>query len=139
MDPAAAMFERDRASAALGIELVELGPDVARAALRVTETHLNGHGTVHGGVIFLLADTAFGCACNGGEEEHTIASASIEFLRPAALGEQLVAEARRRTGHGRSGIYDVTVTGEDGTVAEFRGRSHRRRSEGAGPGPAVRG
>jgi acyl-CoA thioesterase len=139
MDPAAAMFERDRASAALGIELVEVGPHFARAALRVAASHLNGHGTVHGGVIFLLADTAFGCACNGDEEEHTIASASIEFIRPATLGEELVADARRRTGHGRSGIYDVTVTGEDGTVAEFRGRSHRRRSGGPGPGPVVSG
>jgi acyl-CoA thioesterase len=128
LDPATAMFARDRASAALGIELVTVGPHTARASLRVTESHLNGHGTVHGGVLFLLADTAFGCACNGGEEQHTIASASIEFVRPAELGDLLVAEARRRTGHGRSGIYDVTVTNQDGTVAEFRGRSHRRRS-----------
>ncbi|MHC1626805.1 MAG: PaaI family thioesterase [Methanoculleaceae archaeon] len=30
--------------------------------MSVRAGHLNGHGTVHGGAIFTLADTAFGLA-----------------------------------------------------------------------------
>ena len=127
MDPATAMFRRDRASRSLGIELLDVGADHARTRLRVTDELLNGHGTVHGGVIFLLADTAFGCASNSGDEERTIASATIEYLEPATAGAELIAEARLRAREGRSAVYDVTVTSGDHVIAEFRGRSQRRR------------
>jgi acyl-CoA thioesterase len=123
VEHAAAMFERDRASAALGVELVEVGRDRAVARLRLTEQHLNGHGTAHGGVVFLLADAAFGCACNGREEQRTIASADVVFLAPAPAGALLEATASLRAWQGRSAIYDVTVRTEDTIVAEFRGTS----------------
>jgi acyl-CoA thioesterase len=45
------------------------------------------------------------------------------FVRPARLGDELVASARERARYGRSGIYDVTVTAGGELVAEFRGRS----------------
>jgi acyl-CoA thioesterase len=129
VDPATAMFRRDRASALLGIELVELGQDRAVTRLEVTAELCNGHGTVHGGVVFLLADTAFGCACNGREEQRTIASADVHFLAPAAAGATLEAEAALRAWQGRSAIYDVTVRSGDTVVAEFRGRSLPLRRE----------
>jgi len=45
------------------------------------------------------------------------------------VGETLVAEAVERARSGRSGMYDVRVTGADGAVvAEFRG--HIRLSGG---------
>jgi acyl-CoA thioesterase len=52
------------------------------------------------------------------------AGADITFVSPAREGDVLVARAAERTRYGRSGIYDVTVTRDDGKViAEFRGRS----------------
>ena len=43
-------------------------------------------------------------------------------MTPGRLGMRLTAEARERHKGERSGIYDVTVKAEDGTViAEFRG------------------
>ena len=50
---------------------------------------------------------------------------SITYIRPGRLGETLLAEAEERSRSGRSGIYDVRVTGSsDGTVvAEFRGHT----------------
>jgi acyl-CoA thioesterase len=49
---------------------------------------------------------------------------AITFLRPGRRTERLTAEAIERVSHGRSGIYDVRVTGEDGdVVAELRGHS----------------
>ena len=45
-------------------------------------------------------------------------------LRPGRLGERLVAEAEERVRSGRTGMYDVRVTGDDGSVvAEMRGHT----------------
>jgi acyl-CoA thioesterase len=87
---------------------------------------VNGHGTCHGGFIFLLADSAFAFACNSENEKALAQHCAITFLRPARRGERLEAEAVKRSDAGRSGIYDITVRTSDGTViAEFRGQSRR--------------
>ena len=62
---------------------------------------------------------------------------SISFLRPAALGERLIATAAERHRAGRSGLYDVRVTAGEEVVAEFRGHSRTtgaRLLEGADAG-----
>lgn len=119
-----AMWANDAASHALGVELDEVGPGSARARLRVTESMLNGHGICHGGLVFLLADTAFAFACNSHGPETVAAGCDIVFVSPARLGDELVAEASERTRFGRNGVYDVTVRRADGSVvAEFRGQS----------------
>jgi len=119
-----AMWADDTASRSLGMELLEVAPGRARMAMRVGEQMVNGHGICHGGYIFILADSAFAFACNTYNERALASQASISFLRPAHLGERLIAEAEERIRSGRSGIYDVRVCREDGTViAEFRGHS----------------
>lgn len=117
------MFESDRASRALGIEISVLSPGSATVTMTVGETMVNGHGITHGGYVFLLADTAFALACNGYEYSAVAARADIRFLRPTRLGDQLTATASETARHGRSGIYDVTVRSGDTVVAEFRGDS----------------
>jgi acyl-CoA thioesterase len=120
---AAAMFEADRASRALGIAIVELASGRARLEMTLTERMVNGHGIAHGGYVFLLADSAFAGACNYPGATTVAAGADITFVSPAYQGETLVAEAVERRRYGRSGIYDVTVRCGDRVVAEFRGRS----------------
>jgi acyl-CoA thioesterase len=117
------MFERDAASRSLGIELIEAAGGAATVRMRVTDAMVNGHGTAHGGYVFLLADTAFACACNSHGPVTVAAGADISFVRPARSGDLLLASAVERVTSGRSGIYDVTVTCEGDVVAEFRGRS----------------
>jgi acyl-CoA thioesterase len=117
------MFGRDTASKALGIELVEAANGRATAWMRVTGEMINGHGMTHGGFVFILADTAFACACNSHGPVTVAAGADISFLRPTREGDLLTAYAQERVTQGRSGIYDVTVTCEGDVVAEFRGRS----------------
>ncbi len=124
-DAVRAMMAADRASRALGIELVECGEDSAVTALTVRPDHLNGHGMAHGGVVFALADTAFACACNAEGPVTVAGSGDIVFVSPAHEGEQLMASASRRVQFGRQGLYDVSVRCGDRVVAEFRGRSHR--------------
>lgn len=123
-NPAYDMFAADAASRGLGIELVEAADGAAVARMRVTEWMLNGHAIAHGGFVFLLADTAFALACNSRGPVTVAAGGEITFVRPARGGDLLTARATERTRYGRSGIYDVTVTRDDGeVVAEFRGRS----------------
>jgi acyl-CoA thioesterase len=117
------MFDRDTASKALGIELLDAGDGRATVRMRVTGDMVNGHAMTHGGYVFMLADTAFACACNSHGPVTVAAGADITFLRPTAAGDVLTAYAQERVTQGRSGIYDVTVSREGDVVAEFRGRS----------------
>jgi acyl-CoA thioesterase len=117
------MFAVDEASRALGIELLEAGDGRAVARMRVTESMVNGHAIAHGGYVFLLADTAFACACNSRGPVTVASGAEISFVAAGKLGDELVATAEERTRYGRNGIYDVTVRRGDTVLAEFRGRS----------------
>jgi acyl-CoA thioesterase len=117
------MFDRDKASRELGIELVEAGDGNAVARMRVTDSMVNGHGLTHGGYVFLLADTAFACACNSRGPVTVAAGADVTYLQPTKAGDLLEARATERATSGRSGVYDVTVRCDGDVVAEFRGRS----------------
>ncbi len=121
------MFAADAASRALGIELVAAEAGTATLRMRVTAAMVNGHDIAHGGYVFLLADSAFACACNSHGPVTVAAAADITFVAPGKLGDELVAVATERTRFGRSGIYDVTVFRAEGdervVIAEFRGTS----------------
>jgi acyl-CoA thioesterase len=121
--PAAAMFEADQASRGLGMQLLEVGDGTAVVRLAAGPAMVNGHAIVHGGYVFMLADTAFACACNSRGPVTVAAGADITFIAPAREGDVLVATAAERASYGRSGIYDVTVRRGGEVIAEFRGRS----------------
>ncbi|WP_432035053.1 hydroxyphenylacetyl-CoA thioesterase PaaI [Streptomyces cucumeris] len=131
------MFAADRASRGLGIELLKTGDGAAVLGMAVTASMVNGHGIAHGGYVFLLADTAFACACNSHGPVTLAAGADITFVAPAREGDVLEATAEERTRYGRSGVYDVTVRRGDEVIAEFRGRSRTlaRRAAEPGEGP----
>ena len=79
-----------------------------------------------GGFIFAVADTNFAYACNSFNHRAVAAGVDINFVAPAHLGDTLTAVGRARHQGGRSGIYDIEVTNQDGkTIAVFRGRSTR--------------
>ena len=132
---AQALSARDRASDALGMELIEVRPGYARMQMTVREDMVNLHGTTHGGLVFTLADSAFAYACNSHNKVAVASSCSIDFLRPAHLGETLTATAVEQALIGRSGVYDVRVENHKGElVALFRGKSAQIRgtvTEGA--------
>lgn len=135
-ESSAAMVATDAAARSTGIGVSAVGPGSATATLTVAEQHVNGHGVCHGGVLFLLADTAMAHACNSYGTSTVASGADIAFLRPAALGDELTADAVERSLAGRSGLYDVSVRTADGTVvAEFRGRT--RQVPGLAPPPRV--
>ena len=100
--PAAAMFAADQASRGLGMELLHLGPGTAIVQMRVALQMLNGHSIGHGGYVFMLADTAFACACNSEGPVTVAAGADIDFVNPVREGDILVATATERATYGRS-------------------------------------
>jgi acyl-CoA thioesterase len=107
---AAALLAGDRMAALLGVEVVDVGPGRATVRMRITEG--------------ILADIAYGIACNTHGRVTVSRSAEVIHIAPAHEGEVLVAVARERSRRGRNGIYDVTVERDDGVVvAEFRAQS----------------
>lgn len=118
------MFAQDAASPGLGMAITEIGPGRAVMTMTVRSDMLNGHRICHGGFIFTLADSTFAFACNSYNQLAVAQQNQITYLAPGKEGEVLTATATETSRTGRSGIYDVTVAGEDGrTVALFRGLS----------------
>lgn len=119
-----AMWARDDASKWLGARLDTVGPGTASLSMTVEKHHTNGHDICHGGFIFTLADSAFAFACNSYNQIAVAQHNTISFIAPGFRGDRLTAEAREISRNGRSGLYDVRVTNQDGRlIAEFRGAS----------------
>jgi acyl-CoA thioesterase len=126
---AAVLWAEDSASKGLGMQLVSVEPGRSVLTMTITDKMVNGHNIAHGGLIFTLADSAFAFACNTYDQRAVAQHCAVTFLAPGKLGDRLVAKGVERHRAGRSGIYDITVTREDGTmIAEFRG--HSRTIEG---------
>jgi acyl-CoA thioesterase len=116
------MWKSDWGSRELGMELVDVAAGRADLALVVTDRMVNGHQICHGGYIFTLADSAFAYACNGYNQRTVGLHCTITYIVAARIGDRLTARALERSRTGRNGIYDITVTRDDGVViAEFRG------------------
>lgn len=121
---AEAMWARDDASKWLGARLDAVGPGTASLSMKVEKHHTNGHDICHGGFIFTLADSAFAFACNSYNQIAVAQHNTISFIAPGFRGDRLTAHAREISRSGRSGLYDVRVTNQDGRlIAEFRGAS----------------
>jgi acyl-CoA thioesterase len=119
-----AMARDDRCSRSLGMKLEEIAPGYARMTMRVTREMVNGLGTCHGGMIYTLADSTFGFACNSHNHRAVATTCTIEYLSPAKLGDVLTAVGAEQALVGRFGVYDMRVTNQEGAViALFRGKS----------------
>ncbi|MDY6929973.1 MAG: hydroxyphenylacetyl-CoA thioesterase PaaI [Pseudomonadota bacterium] len=125
---ARAMFARDRASQRLGMNIESVAPGQAIITMIVTGDMIQGHGSCHGGYLFTLADSAFAYAANSYNRTTVASGCSIDYMYGAKEGDRLTATAEERARGGRTGIYDITLTNQDGRkVALFRGRSYEVR------------
>jgi acyl-CoA thioesterase len=123
---AEAMFARDRASRKLAMEIVSVAPGKAVITMPVTGDMVQGHGSCHGGYLFTLADSAFAFSCNSYDKATVASGCSIDYMYGAKEGDVLTAVAEEQSRGNRTGIYDVTLTNQDGrTIALFRGRSYQ--------------
>ena len=120
-----AMWANDRASHALGMQVLAVGPGSATLTMTVRADMLNGHDTCHGGLVTSLADSAFAFACNAYNEVTVAAGFDVNFVAAARLDDVLSATARELSKSGRTGVYDIAVVNQRGeSIAVFRGRSY---------------
>lgn len=133
-----AMWAGDRASKALGLRVLAVGPGSATLAMTVREDMLNGHDVCHGGLVATLADSAFAYACNAHNEVTLASGFDINLLAAARLGDVLTATCHEVLRSGRTGVYDAEVSNQHGQrVAVFRGRSYSAKGKPLVEGLAV--
>ncbi len=107
---------------ATGMQCQRGGPGEAVVRLALRAEHLNFNGTCHGGVIFALADAAFGLASNSHGAVAAGIDAHITYQQAARAGETLTAHAREVSRSRKLAVYRVDVTGDDGKpVSSFTG------------------
>ena len=102
------------------------------ARLTTDGRHANPHGTVHGAVFYAVAGAAIAAAANDEENSGIISSVLVEYLQPAAVGDELCTEVQRSISTDREDIFTGTVRrGEEGDLlAWVRARGTRRSRAG---------
>lgn len=119
------MWADDHASQAMGMQVLAIGPGTATVQMTVRTDMLNGHEICHGGLMTMLADTAFAFACNAYNEVTVAAGFDVNLISSARKGDVLTATATEVSKSGRTGVYDVNVRNQRGEpVVAFRGRSY---------------
>lgn len=118
----------DAFAALLGIDVQRRGAGHTVATLTTDDRHANPHGTVHGAVFYAVAGAALAAAANDDEHSGIVTSVLVEYLRPAAIGDVLLAEVSRGVSTEREDIFIGTVRrGDQGDVlAWVRARGTRR-------------
>jgi acyl-CoA thioesterase len=126
MDPNKAFFTNDAWAQESGIELIEVTTGRAKVRMTIEKRHLNGHETIHGGVIFTLADTAFALASNSHGIPAAAINVHISYVKSATAGT-LSAEARESSLSPKIATYSVIVTNDNGEkIALFEGMVYRK-------------
>jgi acyl-CoA thioesterase len=126
MQDQAAFFAKDTYARQAGIELMDVSEGRAKVKMDIRETHKNSHGTVHGGAIFTLADTAFALASNSHGIPAAAINAHISYMKSASSGT-LFAEAEEFSLIPKLATYIVRVSDEKGNkIALFEGMVYRK-------------
>ncbi|HEX3767752.1 MAG TPA: hydroxyphenylacetyl-CoA thioesterase PaaI [Puia sp.] len=120
------MLKNDRFTEWLGLEITEIGKGFCKLQFRITADMMNGFNSIHGGILFAAADSAFAFACNSYGHLTVALDATIHFTKPAKTGEIMQVEASEVFLGNKIGIYDVRTTNEkDELVALFKGTAYR--------------
>lgn len=120
------LFRSDPHARSLGIELVDWGLGWAEVRATPTADHGNFLGTVHGGLVFSLADVALSYAGNSWGRMSLALSMEVQYLKAATVGTPLYAVARCRSRSRRISSFGIDVTDPDGTLtASFQALNYR--------------
>jgi acyl-CoA thioesterase len=118
---------RDQFAQRCGIVLEHVAPGQARARMAIEAHHLNGHGSVHGGALFTLADYVFAAACNSHQHLSVGINMNLTCLRAVSEGT-LIADAREVAEPRRlSGCAVEIRDGQGELVAIFQGLAYNKK------------
>ncbi len=117
------LLDRDKFAKGLGVSLVEAAQGHATVRMAVKADHLNFMGWAHGGVIFSLADTAFGLASNSHDKASVGIDAHMAYLSGVREGDVIEAHASEISRTQRKAVYriDVKRPADDTAIAAFTG------------------
>jgi acyl-CoA thioesterase len=119
-------FESDTFAQDAGIVLISTSLGKARVKMEILNKHLNSHGTVHGGAIFTLADTAFALASNSHGIPAAAINAHISYMKSVSSGT-LYADAEEFALNPKLATYTVKVFDDNGdSIAIFQGMVYRK-------------
>ncbi|HNU71904.1 MAG TPA: PaaI family thioesterase [Thermodesulfobacteriota bacterium] len=123
------LFKQDKFANHVGIELVDISPGQATSTLTIQHYHLNGVGTVQGGVLFTLADFTLAAAANTHGNVALVINGDIAFLKPVSSGT-LTAHAEEAGSTRRLATYRVSITDDSGDmVAVVQGTAYRKKEK----------
>ena len=120
------MMENDLFSKWLGISVLKIEDGYSKIQMTVRPEMINGLGTVHGGIAFSFADSAFAFACNNRNNLSVALDTSINFTKAVFVGDVLTAETTEIHNGRSTGLYHVTITNQNSiVVAIFKGTCFR--------------
>ncbi len=120
-------IENDRFAKLCGIRIIQIESDYAKIEMKITDNHLNGVHSVHGGAIFTLADYAFAAASNSNGLTTVGINANIAYYK-SPTGKCLTAEATKIAGQNKICGYNVDIYDEDDEIiARFTGMGYIKR------------
>ncbi len=124
------MMEHDRFSQWLGIKCLVMEAGKSVIQMQVREEMLNGFGLIHGGIAFSLADSALAFASNAYGRLSVALECSISYPAPVNNGDILTATAEELSLTNRIGVYQITISNQQGVkVAFFKGTVYRTSKE----------
>lgn len=103
------LMEQEPFAQFLGMKLIHMGEGTATAELDIKDHMLNAHGTVHGAIIFSLADYVFAVASNSYGKTAVGLSTNVNFMAPGKMGSRLIAKAVEEKRNNRTGWYKIRV------------------------------
>jgi acyl-CoA thioesterase len=118
--------KNDPYAQSLGIRLVKFGAGFAEAMVEVQDHMVNAHGSVHGAVLYALADHVFSVACNSYGKTSVGLSTTIHFIEPAKPGDVIIARATEIKRNYRTGFYRIDILHEQHLVATMEAVSYRK-------------
>ncbi len=98
----------------IGLNVTEIREGYAKGEVVLQPMHGNPIGSVHGGLIFSIADTVGGTAATSRGRFVTTVSGNINYLRPAMDCEKLIGESIEIKIGKNMCVYDVMITNETG-------------------------
>ncbi|MED3728707.1 hotdog fold thioesterase [Priestia filamentosa] len=120
------LMEQEPFAQFLGMKLIHMGEGTATAELDIKDHMLNAHGTVHGAIIFSLADYVFAAASNSYGKTSVGLSTNVNFMAPGKVETRLIAKAVEEKRNNRTGWYKIRVESDGELLATMDALVYRK-------------
>jgi acyl-CoA thioesterase len=97
----------------IGIDIYEMREGFAKGKLKINKEHVNIFGSVHGGILFTLADHIGGACGNTFGKKAVLVESSIQYMKGAMEDETIFAEAVLTYKGARIGRIEVKIFKEN--------------------------